>query len=89
MAGFESLPAWLRTFLVLGAIALLIFAGRYLLRPFIPLHRRDAVAGDVHGGTLLLVVGIVFAHAIGRPLPCPRHFSRRRPAGRERVPCAA
>lgn len=54
-----ALPAWQRTLLVFGAVALLVFAGRYLLRPFFRYIAGTRLREMFTAATLLLVLGVV------------------------------
>lgn len=58
-APFAALAAWERALLVIAAVGLLIFAGRYLLRPFLRAIARTDLREMFTAATLLLVVGIV------------------------------
>jgi monovalent cation:proton antiporter-2 (CPA2) family protein len=54
-----SLPGWQQTLLVLGAIAGLVFAGRYLVRPFFRYVAATRLRELFTAATLLLVVAII------------------------------
>lgn len=54
----ESLPGWAQTLLVIGAVSLIILAGRYLVRPLLRIVARTRVRELFTTSALLLVVGI-------------------------------
>jgi Kef-type K+ transport system membrane component KefB/voltage-gated potassium channel Kch len=54
----EGLPAWEQTLLVLGAVAIIVLAGRYLVRPALRVIARTGLRELFTAGALLLVIGI-------------------------------
>ena len=57
-SGMAALPAWQQTGLVVGAVAALIFAGRYLVNPLFRAIARTGLREVFTAAALLLVVGI-------------------------------
>jgi monovalent cation:proton antiporter-2 (CPA2) family protein len=55
---FADLPAWTQTLLVLAAVALIIIAGRYLMRPLFRLVASSGIREIFVAFALLIVVGI-------------------------------
>ncbi|KIC93865.1 monovalent cation:proton antiporter-2 (CPA2) family protein [Flavihumibacter solisilvae] len=51
-------PGWLQTLIMLGTVAAIFFAGRYLVRPFLRIVASSQVREVFTATTLLLVVGI-------------------------------
>ncbi|HWV64517.1 monovalent cation:proton antiporter-2 (CPA2) family protein [Chitinophaga sp.] len=54
----DNLPAWAQTLVVLGAVAIIIIAGRYLVRPLMRIIARTRVRELFTATALLMVVGI-------------------------------
>jgi len=54
----EALPAWEQTLLVLGAVATIVLAGRYLLRPALRVIAGTGLRELFTAAALLLVIGI-------------------------------
>jgi monovalent cation:proton antiporter-2 (CPA2) family protein len=54
----DNLPAWAQTFVVLGAVVLIIVAGRYLIKPLLRIVARARVRELFTAFALLLVVSI-------------------------------
>lgn len=54
----EGMPAWLQTLVVLGAIVLIIVAGRFLVRPLLRLVAKTGLREVFTATALLLVIGI-------------------------------
>ncbi|MGO4289296.1 monovalent cation:proton antiporter-2 (CPA2) family protein [Chitinophaga sp. RAB17] len=54
----ENLPGWGQTLVVLGAVAIIIIAGRYLVRPLMRIIARTRVRELFTATALLMVVGI-------------------------------
>jgi monovalent cation:H+ antiporter-2, CPA2 family len=53
-----SLPAWVQTLAVLGAVALIVLAGRFLVRPLLAAIARTRLRELFTAAALLLVIGI-------------------------------
>ncbi|WP_142684351.1 monovalent cation:proton antiporter-2 (CPA2) family protein [Chitinophaga polysaccharea] len=54
----DNLPGWAQTLVVLGAVAIIIIAGRYLVRPLMRIIARTRVRELFTATALLMVVGI-------------------------------
>ncbi|SFD31413.1 Kef-type potassium/proton antiporter, CPA2 family [Chitinophaga sp. CF118] len=54
----DNLPAWMQTFVVLGAVVVIIVAGRYLIKPLLRIVARARVRELFTAFALLLVVSI-------------------------------
>lgn len=54
----DGMPAWLQTLVVLGAIVLIIGAGRFLVRPLLRLVAKTGLREVFTATALLLVIGI-------------------------------
>jgi monovalent cation:proton antiporter-2 (CPA2) family protein len=59
----ETLPAWGQTVAVLGAVAAIVFAGRYLTRPLFRFIARTQMREVFTATALLLVIGIALMMA--------------------------
>ncbi|MEM7048331.1 MAG: monovalent cation:proton antiporter-2 (CPA2) family protein [Acidobacteriota bacterium] len=59
--GLEGLPAWLQTLAILGVIAAIILAGRFLMRPTFRFIAESRLREIFTAAALLLVVGIALA----------------------------
>jgi CPA2 family monovalent cation:H+ antiporter-2/glutathione-regulated potassium-efflux system protein KefB len=54
----DNLPGWMQTLVVLGAVAVIIIAGQYLVRPLLRVVARTRVRELFTAFALLLVVAI-------------------------------
>ncbi|MET3875414.1 monovalent cation:proton antiporter-2 (CPA2) family protein [Chitinophaga sp. OAE865] len=54
----DNIPGWAQTLVVLGAVAIIIIAGRYLVRPLMRIIARTRVRELFTATALLMVVGI-------------------------------
>jgi monovalent cation:proton antiporter-2 (CPA2) family protein len=54
----ESLPAWAQTLSVLGAVALVVLAGRFLVRPVFHIIARTRLREIFTAAALMLIIGI-------------------------------
>jgi voltage-gated potassium channel Kch len=59
----ESLPAWAQTLSVLGAVALVVVAGRYLVRPAFRIIARTRLREIFAAAALMLIIGIALLMA--------------------------
>jgi Kef-type K+ transport system membrane component KefB len=80
---------WRASAKAVGLIAILIVAGRLLLRPLAALYRADRPARDLHRLLAAARDRHCIADACGGPVDGARRVSRRRPACRLRIPARA
>jgi monovalent cation:proton antiporter-2 (CPA2) family protein len=62
-AGVEGLPAWAQTGMVLGAVAVVVLGGRFVVRPLFRFIARARLPEVFTAASLLLVIGIALLMA--------------------------
>lgn len=56
----SSMPGWLQTLVLIGAVAVVVLAGKFLVEPFLRMTSRTRLREIFVGSALLLVIGVAF-----------------------------